>query len=274
MFLKVLIFKVKPLGHSKFEVQFMPQSSTVHIASINFNGIAVTGSPYQIRIIDSSLLKVHGKALGIIPVNVNSSFQVVTSAITDIHLSTNQLQATVTGPKGENIPVRVSVQPSGDFTGQFTPTSIGMHKLEILYAGQPVHGSPFQSNVFDPHGCEIRNMPRELIVSTESAFEVDMTRVGNVEYTAKVIAPSGTSLPVNYEGTGGKKRVSFVPQELGPHKIAMQIAGQSIAGTPLVLNAVEPRFPLITGEGLHHGIENKPAYFFIDPQGLSIIIKI
>jgi filamin len=265
--------QVMPLGHSKFEVQFVAHSAAAHLASVSFNGLSVTGSPYTVRVADPALLTVSGKALlGLIPVNVNTSFQVATSALaaTSHHVSVSQLHCTATNAKGESIPVRVSVQPSGDFTGQFTPTCIGTCRVEVTYSGQCVAGSPFTANVFDPHGCEIRNMPRELIVSAESSFEADMTRVGNVEFAAKVISPAGVSLPVTYEGKeGGKKRVSFVPNELGPHKLALQIAGQNIAGTPLILNAVEPRFPVASGEGLHRGIENKPAYFFIDPQGMK-----
>ena len=191
------------------------------------------------------------------------------------------MRATVTGPKGESVPVKLSEQTSGDFVGEFTPICVGEHRVDILYATQPVSGSPFLAQVYDPSACEIKNMPRELQINAENAFELDKSRVGSgsggVEFTAKVVSPAGVSLPVSFEtldGNNNRKRVSFTPTELGPHKLQLQLAGQHLTGTPLILVCVEPRFPVLRGEGLHHAIEDKPAYFFIDPQGMKGSIEV
>ena len=263
--------QVKPIGYSKFEVQFTPQIANTHLASINFNGRPIAGSPFQIKIVDSSLVKAHGKGLGAIPINMPTTFQVFTGALGS---SSNQVKAQVSGPKGEHVPVKLILQPNGDFVGEFTPTTIGQHRIEILYAGQAVNGSPFMANAYDPHACEIKNMPKELTVNMENSFEVDLTKVGNVDYLVKVLSPTGVSLPVSYEGGALKKRVTFAPNELGPHKITMQIAGHTVSGTPLLLNCVDQKFPIVRGEGLHHGIEDKPAYFYIDPQGMKGSIEV
>ena len=68
--------QVKPIGYSKFQVHFTPTSALTHLANISFNGHAISDSPYQIRVVDSSLVKAHGKGLGAIPVHVPTSFQV------------------------------------------------------------------------------------------------------------------------------------------------------------------------------------------------------
>jgi hypothetical protein len=48
--------QVKPVGYSKFEVQFVPGTAVAHMAEIKFNGHSIPGSPFQIRIASPSKL--------------------------------------------------------------------------------------------------------------------------------------------------------------------------------------------------------------------------
>jgi filamin len=155
---------VKPIGLSKFEVQFLPDKPGIHLANISFNGHPINDSPYQIRIIDSQSVKANTKGLGAIPINVATSFQVFTSAFNTSNTS-SLVKSTVTGPKGESLPVKILLQPNGDCVGEFVPTQIGQHRIDILYAGQPVSGSPFYANAYDPNACEIRGKQLILCLS-------------------------------------------------------------------------------------------------------------
>lgn len=158
--------QVKTLGNSKFEVNFLPQEPAIHYANISFNGEPVKGSPFPIKIIDTNLIVAQGKGLGLIPVNVPTSFQVFTNSA-----GAGQVRATVTDNKGESIPVKLYQQTNGDYLGEFTPVSIGQHRIDIFYANQPVSGSPYFANVYDPQACEIINLPKELYVGMESFIE-------------------------------------------------------------------------------------------------------
>jgi filamin len=62
-------------------------------------------------------------------------------------------------------------QINGDFIGEFTPLSIGQHRIDILYSNQPISGSPYFANVFDPNSIELINLPKELVVGAENVFE-------------------------------------------------------------------------------------------------------
>jgi len=255
--------QVKPLGNSNFEVHFTPQEAAVHYANINFNGEPVKGSPFVIKVIDTNLVTAQGKGLGLIPINVATSFQVFAG-----NAGGGQVRALVTGPKGENVLVKVYQQANGDSIGEFVPVSIGQHRIEILYANQPVVGSPFFANAYDPQALEVTSMPKDLVVGAENFIECNLNKVGNVDFDIKVVSPSGVPLPVTYEGQAFKK-IRIVPIELGQHRVSFLLAGQQINGMPITLNAIDARLPVAKGEGLHHALEDRQATFTVESQGLQ-----
>ncbi len=114
-----------------------------------------------------------GKGLGLIPINVPTSFQVFAG-----NAGGGQVRALVTGPKGENVAVKLFQQANGDSIGEFVPISIGQYRIEILYANQPVVGSPFFANSYDPQALEIVNMPKDLIVGAENFLEGFFHKLG------------------------------------------------------------------------------------------------
>jgi filamin len=257
--------QVKPLGNSKFEVHFLPQEATVHYANISFNNDSVKGSPFAIKVFDTNLVTAQGKGLGLIPINLPTSFQVFSGNAG----GGGQVRALVTGSKGENVSVKIYEQPNGDSVGEFVPLSIGQYRIEILYANQPVVGSPFFANAYDPQALEIVNMPKDLIAGSENFLEVNLSRVGNVDFDIKVVAPSGNVLPVTFEGQAYIKKIRLVPIELGAHRISLMLAGQQINGMPITLNAIDSRLPNARGDGLNHALEDRQASFCVESQGLQ-----
>lgn len=205
-----------------------------------------------------------GKGLGQIAINMPTSFQVITGGVSAI----GQVKATVSGPKGDNLYVKLYQQSNGDYIGEYTPLTVGQYRIDILYSNQPVSGSPFFANAFDPKGLEIIHMPSELMLGVDNVIEVDFSKIGNVEFELKVASPSGQFLPVPYEGQTHRKFM-LIPNELGVHKVSMLVAGQHVSGSPFALNAVDFKLPSVRGDGLHHGIEDKPAFFYVDSQMMN-----
>ncbi|CAF0909290.1 unnamed protein product [Brachionus calyciflorus] len=255
--------QVKPIGNSKFEVHFLPQEAVIHYANISFNSIPVKNSPFAIKIIDTNLVIAQGKGLDTVAVNFPASFDILTGSA-----GGGQVRATGIGPKGENVPVKLYQQSTGDYIGEYTPISIGTHRVDIFYSNQPVAGSPFFVNVYDPQAVEIINLPSELTIGTDNLIEVDLSKTGSVDFDVRVTSPSGLNIPVNIEGQSIKK-ISFNPTEYGAYRISMLLGGHNLIGTPITLNSVDSKLPNAHGDGLHHGLEDKPAFFFVDSQGLK-----
>lgn len=99
--------------------------------------------------------------------------------------------------------------------------------------------------------------------------------MSNIEFAIKVTAPSGHQLPVTFEGTNHKK-IRIVPNELGPHRVEMFLGNEHIPGSPFTIHSIDARLPTARGEGLHHGIEDRPATFQVDSQELrgNLSVKI
>ena len=81
------------------------------------------------------------------------------------------MRTTITGPKGENIACKLYQQTNGDYIGEFTPVTIGQYRIDILFSNQPVSGSPYYANAYDPQGVEIKSIPKELIFESENYIE-------------------------------------------------------------------------------------------------------
>jgi hypothetical protein len=78
------------------------------------------------------------------------------------------------------------------------------------------------SNVYDPRGIELVDMPEELIVGTENYIEINMTKVGHIDVDAKIYSPLGNIVPVSVESTNIRRRFKIIPKEIGPHKISLK----------------------------------------------------
>lgn len=153
-----------------------------------------------------------------------------------------QLKATVTGPKGELLYLKLYQQANGDYVGEYTPVSCGQHRVDVYYASQAIAGSPFLVPVFEPQLVEvIGGVPKELTCGHESSLEVDWSKcvvggaVGLVDVELRVTAASnggGASLNIVQENlSAAHRKFSFVPNDVGLYKLALLIAGHHVAGS-------------------------------------------
>jgi hypothetical protein len=62
-------------------------------------------------------------------------------------------------------------QPNGDYIAEFIPLLIGEHRIDILYSNQPISGSPYFTNAYDPNAAELTQIPAELIVGADNLVE-------------------------------------------------------------------------------------------------------
>lgn len=57
-----------------------------------------------------------------------------------------ELEVLITSPIGQYIPVNLVQQGDGSTIVDFTPTISGQYKIQILYGGEPINGSPLHFN--------------------------------------------------------------------------------------------------------------------------------
>lgn len=104
------------------------------------------------------------------------------------------------------------------------------------------------------------------------------------ELTAQVLSPSGQRSEAEVQaGPGGAYRVRFVPEELGPHSVAVKFRGQHVPGSPFPftvgpLGEGGAHRARAGGPGLQRGVAGVPAEFSIWTReagagGLSIAVE-
>lgn len=69
----------------------------------------------------------------------------------------------------------------------------GQHRIDISFAGSPVQGSPFFTEVYDPSQVRIGPLPRDIIVGTETLFDIQLENAGNVPLEVRLVSPSGVN---------------------------------------------------------------------------------
>ncbi|CAF0927406.1 unnamed protein product, partial [Didymodactylos carnosus] len=190
----------------------------------------------------------------------------------------NTLKGTVfVGPKGEQVQVKLFPQASGDYSGEFTPTKVGQHRIDITFANVPLKGSPFFTEVYDPSAVKILNVSKEIFVGSETSFEVNLENAGNVPLDIKITTSTGTLVPLKIEDSTSKsliKKVRFQPNENGILYINAKIGSEAIQGTPFKITVNDARSVTVHGEGLYHAQEDRPANFFIDTKDMQGDLKV
>ena len=63
--------------------------------------------------------------------------------------STKLFDVVVAGPHDMAVPVRCYQQKDGNLLAQFTPPLSGGYRIDVLYDGKPLRGSPFTAQSFD-----------------------------------------------------------------------------------------------------------------------------
>ena len=72
-----------------------------------------------------------------VPVRKEVPFEINTAAAGKAPVRVN-----IGNPKGQNVPCFVAEKPGG-YNAKFTPFEPGPHTVQVLFADQPVPGSPF-----------------------------------------------------------------------------------------------------------------------------------
>lgn len=63
--------------------------------------------------------------------------------------STKLFDVVVAGPQDMAVPVRCYQQKDGNLLAQFTAPVSGAYRVDVLYDGKPLRGSPFTAQAYD-----------------------------------------------------------------------------------------------------------------------------
>ncbi|KAK6056501.1 Filamin/ABP280 repeat protein [Cooperia oncophora] len=132
-------------------------------------------------------------------------------------------------PNGGPLPVRCYRQQDDSYWVEFTPEQTGTHTIEVTFGDVPVAGSPFRCEVVDPKKVKVKGLSDGLHLRHVTTINVDRRQAGDGDLTVEICDPTGTPLKVEtLKSPSGEDRITFLPNQTGPHKVNVKVAGFQI----------------------------------------------
>ena len=180
--------KIISKGAGMFGVKHVltyPMQATI---IINFNGVQILTKVFTIQLAPRA-----DKCKVMIPEqdeylpNVGQMIEFMV----DTEAGTGELQIKATGPRRE-IKVSTDMESAGIHRVKFLPNQAGTYSVNILWAGEPVCGSPFKFEVADPNTVKFSNLPEienfHPMTGDHLNFDIDVSRAGKGDLQVQLVS--------------------------------------------------------------------------------------
>lgn len=137
---------------------------------------------------------VHGISLKRTPVSSRGAFIIETNRMAQAR----DFDVLIADPSNNLVDVQCYLQQDANLLAEWTPQRVGTHKIEVLYKNQPVPGSPFITEAFDP-SCVIVEGLKSTTCSLDDTIELKINRrdAGRADLVVVVSDPTGDNQTVD-----------------------------------------------------------------------------
>lgn len=160
---------------------------------------------------------------------------------------------------------------------EYTSALVGLHSINVFYAGKPVPGSPFGVRVAPTSDArKVRVGGRGIqaqgvrLGDEETAFQVHTEGAGDGVPEVQIIGPGNTKLPISVlKKDANTYECDYKPVKEGRHVIVVTYGGKEVNKSPFNVN-VGPRKEssiVAYGPGLRAGVVQLPAAFVVETNG-------
>merc|ERR1719474_1973661 len=120
---------VKVTGNVKngFVAQFIPNAVGLHVVLVEYNGVAVGGTPFYSKAYDTDTVNVEGGGKGGVG-------KTVTFAVDAGEAGEGNLEILVSSPTGVNVPTQVEALGGARFGVSFGPRQPGHHAVQVTFS--------------------------------------------------------------------------------------------------------------------------------------------
>jgi len=260
---------VQNLGNGLLKVIYFPKLPIPHRVDLRYSGVHASGCPFELKVKNPYLGKeilAHGAGL------YQCQTGKVDSFIIDTHgANTKLFDVVVAAPQDVAVPVRCYQQKDGNLLAQFTAPVSGAYKIDVLYDGKPLRGSPFNAQSYDASRVSVDNVKSTNVSVHESiSFQIRKKDAGLASVDVTVVNPLGKELPLEVKSLPNDDGdlVEFYPTLPGKYRFNVLFGGEAIPGSPFTFIVEEEGLAKAYGEGLLHGMEGSLTQFYIDARGL------
>ena len=259
--LPAVIEKTKP--PQTFNVSYTPEEVDSHEIAITWGSEQIPESPFQCTVLDPSKCSAKGKGLTDAIINVQQMFVVNTS-----NAGPGELSVKCRGPSGE-LPVDIKNVQNESFECSYVPKEEGSHVIDIYWSDIPIPDSPFKVNAIVPTYADKCTASgdglKRACVGKRAEFTVDCEQ-GGVGELQVIIQGQNNKLPAVIEKTMPQTfNVSYTPQEVDSHEIAISWGSEQISKSPFQCAVIDPSKCSVSG-GLTQATVNTPHTFVMDTR--------
>ncbi|CAJ0934049.1 unnamed protein product, partial [Mesorhabditis belari] len=251
---------------------FVPKQPGMYLLDVTIDGLNL--QPIECHISSEGAVRATGDALRFAQKGRTARFEVSTNNATR-----GELDVLVSDPQNGPLPVRCYRQQDDSYWVEFTPEQTGEHSIEVTFGDVPVPGSPFKCQVVDPKKVQVRGLQDGLTLRHAATIALNRREAGTKDLMVEVSDPEGKPLKVDMmKSPNGEDRATFLPTQLGPHKINVKAAGFPLPGFPQTIHVAEMSQPAIYGAAVDQSVKvGEPASFIFDPKkstgGLKIDVR-
>ncbi|CAL1298214.1 unnamed protein product, partial [Larinioides sclopetarius] len=261
-------YNLQEMSSGVYQVTYVPHSDHPHKIDVYYNGHQAPGCPQIVEIRDPShSIIAHGSGLKATQCGKTASFFIETGGFGEA----KDFDIIVISPNGSPLPVKCYQQKDGSLLAEWPAQQAGNHKIEVLYAGKPIAGSPFSCQVFDATKVTLQKIKTTTFAVGENiSFTLNRKDAGYAELDVTVTSPLGRHLPIEVKGTsdGEGELIEFSPTVPGKYKIAITYGSIEVPGSPITFIAQDSGVPKVEGPALSVAQVECPATFKILAKGL------
>ncbi|GIZ01212.1 filamin-A [Caerostris extrusa] len=261
-------YNVQEVNAGVYLVTYVPHTDHPHKIDVYYNGHQAPGCPQIVEIGNPShSIIAHGSGLKSSQCGKTASFFIETGGFGEA----KDFDIIVISPSGSPLPVKCYQQKDGSLLAEWPAQQAGNHKIEVLYAGKPIPGSPFSCQVFDATKVTLQKIKTTTFAVGENiSFTLNRKDAGYAELDVTVTSPLGRHLPIEVKGIsdGEGELIEFTPTVPGKYKIAITYGSIEVPGSPVTFIAQDSGVPKVDGSGLSVAQVDSPASFKILAKGL------
>ncbi|KAJ8309862.1 hypothetical protein KUTeg_011727 [Tegillarca granosa] len=259
--LPVRVSGPSPIGNL---IEFKPREAGIHHIDVKLGKHHITGSPYQIQVIDPSQVKVYNlknhfvgnpctfnvdasaAGEGILEIVILADGKTVPHRVVSlddgqyevrftgreatrhrIHLTFNEEY--VPGPSGVKMSSKIRESEKGKYAIEWVPVEVGSHLVEVYFFGKLVKGFPYVVKVFDPHRVKMLTKFETIGKFGEPMdLFIDVSQAGEGQLEI-IVECEGDTIPNTIkQEENGMFIVTFVPQRGGAHKVYLKFNEENV----------------------------------------------
>ncbi|XP_052216594.1 filamin-A-like isoform X3 [Dreissena polymorpha] len=255
------------------QIMFTPEVKGSYEVRAWFNDTEIRGSPARVSVQDPSQVSVTGEGILHGTKGEDSSFKVNASGVG------GNVKVDVSAPDGSLADCQWRQITPDVYEFTYRPTTAGMYKINVLWNGRPLPGSPFHPHITDRSKVVLmddltdlkdENDHLALNCNTETVLNFNTKDAGPGTFSAEVLSPDGR-LPVNIrKPEPGHVQVGFTAKVEGDHYIHLYWSSVPLDKSPILAYCPGPVLPVnhahvnVVGEGAQLARATVPAEFIVD----------